>query len=774
MARKMFGGLGAPEKHYTGVPPSGSTSLASATSSSSGPTVFSQQSAPAVFETLFNDFGVVATPFYNFWVDDELTNDKSSRGGRALSDVPRYIKLWWAVSPAAQLSAMAPISGALPGNQPSVRNRSSRSVKFNGGSDHPFSFPFKGIMFSPDHLQPSGFSTVAGRLANSYLAPGVIETVVETPLHNANADLYNAHVSPAAIQNLDEDTYLTHPEMQGVALSEIMSNVTQASNGVLRAAKVHSAARSVRPGTLFSGKFSIGGGLSNGSPMSISGIHASSPVLSFASSTAFKAEGLQPDQLADLASGISSQPASLPLVSSTFAKVKFMDPTIGGAIDQGRIDMLTRPEHAESAAMLAQFLPNLESFSASGIKNKKQAYEIPSFPSPPGLPSIEYVGYLVEKYEMAATGVFQKIDEMQVSSGEYDTYIDTKIVYGQTYRYRVRAVARWTRPRNVGVMGIDPLTDDQLGSQTKNIAPFVSSYFAGEWSGWSYASVIDTTLPAPPDELVVIPQSSKQRILVSVKLPYNPQRDINEMRILRKTVDASGAEIMGWKEVIESDANDPTVMFDPQNVLFIDTSAEWFQDSGLRYVYTAQSFTRHGEQSPYSDQVAARLNKEYATQGEFPTELISTKGVRKFNFGAFGTCPIRKTFSEIVAVPTESPHGATANISLSGRVGQGKSALTSKDYTVSVMSLDTGERTTFDVPLRYLSIPASDTEITEFQIVPRIVVPPKPHTFQRVADKQRSAAQTSMEKNIAGRQDSSWLGRKSLKRLHRSSVSRLR
>src|SRR5262249_42718882 len=115
------------------------------------PQYFSLESSPAPYDTLFNDFALEAFPFYNFWTPDELTNDKDAVGDRKLEDIPRFVKVVWNPAPTLPDSPiLRPPQG--------VGKRKNKPTKFSLEVEKGVSVTYKGVAFSPDHLQPVNFS----------------------------------------------------------------------------------------------------------------------------------------------------------------------------------------------------------------------------------------------------------------------------------------------------------------------------------------------------------------------------------------------------------------------------------------------------------------------------------------------------------------------------------------------------------------------------------------------------------------------------------------
>lgn len=652
------------------------------------PQVFSEESSPASYETLFHDFDVDVYPTYNFWVADEDTNDRDAAGDRKLDDIPRFNRVVW--NPAPDIRQKYD-----PRPSSSEKKSQRQPIMFGAETKRPKAVISKGITFAPEHL--NNFQLVKSSLANGFVSPGTVRAVVELS-HNATT-VSDPVTSTDPYHYLDEDTFLQHPEFDGISLDEIRSNIHSLTNGALYAGRLASETVSVGSrddqANLFSGKFSVEKPPTNGGIMRINGVHgAGGPALSFHVRTATTSEDNNAsvtDPLLDFVQQIYPPAPDVPESTAQQARVNFVFPSLGGMLATEKVNSMQRPEHAETMTALAQFLPNLEVMNAAQTQNKPRQIEIPNFPSPPDLPHLEYVGYLVEKYERNQNGSFVLKETIDIPHQDYDTYIDSKIKYGVVYRYRVRAILRWTRPSYMGVEGPEPTLGVGHTSQTRAFSFYRSSYFHSEWSKtWAYGMVIDVVPPAPPDELQVRPDSIRKRMVVSFKLPQNDQRDIYYMRLFRKLQDADGNDLTGWI-VIGQD-------WGPENVLYFDEDVDFYQNNHIRYVYCAQTVTRHNERSSLSTQLAARLNSDYVTYGEYPIEFVSQPGVKMEHHGAFASYPFRRFLSELV-VPNDS------EFSFSGRTANGNIALDGNQYYIRIESLDTGETKDYPIQITYNNLP---------------------------------------------------------------------
>ena len=695
------------------------------------PQVFSAESGQAPFETLFHDFDLKVFPFYNFWTPDELTNDKDERGERRFEDLPRYVKISWIPAP------------DLPDPEEQtpkrVNKRTIKPIIFARELERPKTFKLKGVDFTPKHLQPDHFIDIKAVIANGFLAPGVLETIVELPLRSAG-------IGPTANPNpIDEDPFLNDPATAGVAAHELIGQALQLSNGAVNTSNIGQAELSPNAADLknglFDGKFSVIKGGPDGM-VDVLGVHPSSPAISFSSRGAEHTRAAPSDPAADLLARVAEASPYSQYPKTAQAKVKFFDPSIGNLVGESKVRLMTAPEHLETMAAIAPSLANLELLSKAGYHEKVRKYDIPSLPSPRMKP-LEYIGYVLEKYRRGQNGLFLKVDEIDLPNREINEYIDTKVLYGETYRYRIRAVLRWTRPSDVGVMGKMASIKGKFGSQAAQLSTHQGSYFYGEWSQrWIYGTVMDDQPPAPPDELTARPESHRKRVVLTFRLPLDNQRDILSMRLFRKLQDENGRDLTDWIPMLGSSGK---VDHPPQNVIFFDDKVEFFHVSKMRYVYAAQCTTRHGESSVLSEQLAVRLNQDHYSRGEYLVEQISAAGVRLQYYGAFSTIPFQVSKTELVVAPP--PDDGVAALVLTGRDASGNMLGQGGDYLLRVQSLDTGEQV--DIPF---SLVFKTFQIREkFVPTPVFVMPASPQT--KGSNEFKSKTPTLLQKVLTAYQD---------------------
>jgi len=693
--------------------------------------VVSQQSGMAPYETLFYDLGIEALPSYNFWEKDEETTVRD-RGNLDPVELPRYIKLAWTMAPDLKDPAEFQ-KRRMMGYMPDAHTQNIELSPFGFGAHAVVGTLIEGMPFLPAHLQPANFEQNARQISNGYIFTGVVSSVV-----SLRTDSVIPPPQPSA-DLIDEDEYLlNHNLTWGIPYNEMNAALWR------RKSTVYGLQQSIRQGpiqssidmkrSLFNGQFGIGG---RRATLNISAENPSSPSISNISNTA--AQGyLSYYERKSMLNKLDTDERDSADYQEVMqqVKAKFIHTNFAGVMEPTRVNTITTSDQAESVIALAPVAANLAIYAAAGVQHYGREISIPSFNAPNVLKPLEYVGYVIEKYEQK-DGSYQLVDTIYIPGREYDSYVDAKVKYGVSYRYRIRSVLRWSRPHGIGVLGRDPTRLVNMNAELATLTPNDVSYFGSEWSKkWAYALLIDRSPPAPPDEFTVRPHSAGDEkgpfIEITMKLPHNPQQDINKMVLYRKLQDQDGIDLTGWVQIQEfgaaerqgtrhlmitkfaHDQDDITgtkfdvsetekietfVEFAPLNSRYKDYDVKFYgEGSSYRYVYAGQCLSRHGEESMLSDQLAARINPDWKKHGEISIDFVSCAGVdRNFDVGIFGTYPERRLRSEVIFRPDYARQIPGA-VGLRAQERTAQKMLSNANYVMRVESLDSGE--SFDVPVR--------------------------------------------------------------------------
>jgi hypothetical protein len=69
-----------------------------------------------------------------------------------------------------------------------------------------------------------------------------------------------------------------------------------------------------------------------------------------------------------------------------------------------------------------------------------------SFRSLPEFSGVDYIGYVIEKERLdQSTGQWVRIDEYKIIGSDANSFVDTRIVYGNFYRYRIKSILKLTK-----------------------------------------------------------------------------------------------------------------------------------------------------------------------------------------------------------------------------------------------------------------------------------------------------------------------------------------
>jgi hypothetical protein len=647
--------------------------------------IFSQDSGVAPYETFFHDFDFEAYSFFNFWTADEASNDTLTlQENEDINNMPRFVKLVWRQAPdlPEEKDAYDKIS-------PPSLNRSSQGPLMHGNKQQ---FIVEGIKYSPDQLSPKQFSEVSTALANSDIAPGVIKSVVSLPLVSAGI----TRLPPP--YRVDLDTWYSNDESRGKSISNVRNTFNNRSSGIFNLVKHYKSGVSAKNAAsfneMFSGQFSATPSSFVNRKSVISSANPNSPALSLRSNPAITTR-IRP---AEPAESIFNQITYNRNPRKTNSiNVSFVDSSIAGAVSHQRLNVADDAAHVNSISAVAQVLKNLVTYAASGLQNVKRKITLKSFEAPNGVSTKQYVGYLIEKYEQL-DGVFVLKELIGIGDPYMDEFYDTKVRYGGVYRYRIRSVMRWVRPKNVGVTGTDNSSNSivawnsnepHLNSSNISLTPNFASYFGSEWSkNWATAHIIDDEAPNPPDQLTVLPQSEKKRIVVTFQIPDNSQRDIWQMTLYRKTIDKNGRDVEQWSELADFDMTRPGY-YEDYDVSFVPNG----ENAPISYVYAATAWSVHNGESKLSEQISARLNSDWNNRGEYSVDFISSRGVdRESDHGVFSTIPTKMHKTHIVVAPLNAYNSRdAAKVTVSGQERWGNRMLTGNGYIIRLHSLDTGE-----------------------------------------------------------------------------------
>lgn len=360
--------------------------------------------------------------------------------------------------------------------------------------------------------------------------------------------------------------------------------------------------------------------------------------------------------------------------------VNFVDPSIAGTFDENRLKVATDPLHLTVAGSLAKIIGALEVVSEFNQDVPVQNPP-PDFTAHPNTPTVMYIGYVIERYDMLVDGTMVLGRTILIDDPNVDEFVDQQVAYAGRYAYRIRSIVQWTHRSDVDFAGTS--TIDRLSSFAGLITPPLASFYAGYWSDWTRTEVADTVPPEPPDEVTVRPVSWRKEIRVSWKMPNDPQNDLSKLTLVRAEVNSR--RISDWRILGE---------FVVGNGSYVDRDVVP-SEGGHSYIYALYSWSYHGVFSPLSDQVEARLSPPDSRE-ELPVVQVAVAGKD----------PMTHASNEIGVGPTEIK--ANRRLTFYCRSGTSRQPLRDSTYLVEARSLSTGERA-----LVQLDVDATDIGVVD-------------------------------------------------------------
>lgn len=231
------------------------------------------------------------------------------------------------------------------------------------------------------------------------------------------------------------------------------------------------------------------------------------------------------------------------------------------------------------------------------------------------------IGYIIEKKEVLRNGKIKFHKDIFIENPKNTTIIDTKVKYGSSYQYKVRAITL-TQFEALQV-------DNDLMSDAVVIARCIIAS-----RGKSDATVcIETVPPPPPDEIFFHYDYENDATVFTWGFPINPQRDIKKFQVFRRPNISTRFELLA-----EYDFDDSMVR--TRSPEYVDnrlrtrmkygvtyySDQDLSKDSETSFIYAACSIDAHGMTSNYSEQYQVRFN---VYKNRIESRRISQEGAPK-------------------------------------------------------------------------------------------------------------------------------------------------
>jgi hypothetical protein len=205
-------------------------------------------------------------------------------------------------------------------------------------------------------------------------------------------------------------------------------------------------------------------------------------------------------------------------------------------------------------------------------------------------------------------------------------YVDYNILYGETYSYEVRTLAKV-----VMTIGGDVIEDDLSSGNSPNSIYQVSFYITSRASKQAKVKCIDKKPPPAPALLSFRFDFDLNCLAVKWDYPHTSQQDIKKFQIFKRksiyqpfTLIAQYDFADALVAAPEIENIDPTLNYKMTfgRKIFLDESFDKDGDA----IYSIVSVDAHNLTSNYSDQIRVKFNK---SKNSIETKLISPSGAPK-------------------------------------------------------------------------------------------------------------------------------------------------
>lgn len=134
----------------------------------------------------------------------------------------------------------------------------------------------------------------------------------------------------------------------------------------------------------------------------------------------------------------------------SFIRVNFTNRGLAKVV-KGEDSLADDSPDRQNVAQVADILSDVKIVRGSPVKFKT----IPEFLG------IDYVGYIIEKERLnKKTGEWNRIDEYKIIGTESSSFVDTRVAYGESYRYRMKSIIKVSKAETkVGLSHLEAVED---------------------------------------------------------------------------------------------------------------------------------------------------------------------------------------------------------------------------------------------------------------------------------------------------------------------------
>lgn len=241
-------------------------------------------------------------------------------------------------------------------------------------------------------------------------------------------------------------------------------------------------------------------------------------------------------------------------------------------------------------------------------KDRKSPDDVDS----PTAPST-YIGYTIikERLRDPESELWEVVDFIPIPDRKKTYFIDTRIAYGESYRYRIRSVFKFVNYKDLTMFS--DYKDKDTSFDNNSLYVFTGGqnfknvyYFDSSLSDPSIVPVVESVRPDPPHFIQIFPNPKKKNILIMWNQKQQ-QKDVIGFNIFRRTNNSNFQKLNNF--IIPARSN-----------FFLDENVEYETD----YIYAIESLDAHDQSSKLSFQYSAKLKEQDFLVGNtnYPNKLI--------------------------------------------------------------------------------------------------------------------------------------------------------
>ena len=231
-------------------------------------------------------------------------------------------------------------------------------------------------------------------------------------------------------------------------------------------------------------------------------------------------------------------------------------------------------------------------------------------------PSVESLGYLIEKREVKSDGSREQHQPLIVENAFIGTTYDGQIRYNSVYYYRLRAVYL------VEVRAVDERTRQNL---------LVSFLVGSKFTPEKKVVTVENVPPPPPADFNVAWDYGEKALRCTWNLPTNPQQDIKYIQLFRRKSIADPFQLIKMWDFnnthTRASLNEfplPELVERVPSFVGIHLDREFGKDSN--YIYAVAAVDAHGLCSNYSLQFQVGFDR---FENKLVKKLVSVSGAPK-------------------------------------------------------------------------------------------------------------------------------------------------